>query len=81
MTTTKTRHETITTSGSAERSRAIREYRRLRASARHALLLSEHPRCGLDTMLKLQDEASRDFALADDIDRHWNLTRNYEYDY
>ena len=63
--------------GSADRARAIREYKRLRASARHALLLSEHDRCGLDTMFRLQDEAGEMFAQAEEIGRHWNLTNKY----
>lgn len=82
MTTTQSQSPSnydLVSSGSRDRARAIREYRRLRASARHALLLSEHDRCGIDTMLRLQDEASDMFIQADEIDRHWNLTRNYEY--
>lgn len=83
MTTTipTTRHYDEISEGSRDRARAIREYRRLRASSAHALLLAEHPRCGIDTMLRLQDEASEMTARALEIDRAWNLTRNYDCQY
>jgi hypothetical protein len=82
MVTTQSRNEIGNMShGSTDRARAIREYKRLRASARHALLLAENTRCGIDTMLRLQDESAEMFTLANEIDRRWNLTRNYDEEY
>lgn len=82
MTTTieTTLHYDLVSTGSRERARAIREYRRLHASAAHALLLADNPRCGLDTMLRLQDEASAMTALATELSREWNL-RSYNNNY
>ena len=66
---------TTTTETGRERARAIRTYRKLRATAAHKLALAESTRCGLDTSMRLRDEADYLYAQAADIAISWNLRR------
>ena len=84
MTTTTAMHVNVATptirttmsNGNRDRARALREYKRHRATARHALAIAERyeHRLTLDTAMHLRDEADEHFQIADELDRDWNFT-------
>lgn len=74
-----TMHDTMS-HGDRDRASALRQYKRLRSNAAHALAIAEHPRCGLDTGMRLRDEADSWFQLAEELDRDWNFTGRYAND-
>ena len=59
--------------GNRERAQAIRTYKRLRAQAAHKLALAEHTRTGIDTAMRLRDEADALYTAAREIATDWQL--------